>query len=80
MAAYKRSDPKKLLKEQQEIAQSQAELSQPRDNPIVALGKFLGKKIQQNTDRARGFGPPPILNGAKVLNGPRKRRRTDNSA
>jgi hypothetical protein len=90
MAAYKRSDPTKLAKEREQIAQSQ-EAMKPQESTLSLFGRALkqgvaqiGQKLQQNKERAEGYGAPyggrPVLNGAKVLPGRRKRTYKDNSA
>lgn len=81
MAAYKRSDPTKLAKEREAIAQSQAEMEKPQESTLSLMGRALkqgvrqlGQKLQQNRERAQGYGGRPTLNGALV--GPGKRKRT----
>jgi len=86
MAAYKRSDPTKLAKEREAIAQSQAEIEQP-ESTLSLVGRALkqgvrqlGQKLQQNRERAEGYGGRPVLNGALVQPGRRKRTVKDTSA
>ena len=86
MAAYKRSDPTKLAKEREQIAQSQ-EAMKPQESTLSLFGRALkqgvaqiGQKLQENKDRAAGFGGRPVLNGAQVLPGRRKRTVRDTTA
>jgi hypothetical protein len=87
MAAYKRSNPIKLAKEREAIAQSQAEMEQPQESTLSLVGRALkqgvrqlGQKLQQNRERAQGYGGRPTLNGALVGPGRRKRTVRDTSA
>jgi len=86
MAAYKRSDPTKLAKEREQIAQSQ-EAMKPQESTLSLFGRAIkqgvaqiGQKLQQNKERAEGYGGRPVLNGAQVLPGRRKRTYKDTSA
>lgn len=64
MAAYKRSDPKKLAKERAEIADSMAEQEKPRESTLSLIGKVIMGKIDARRRRARGYGAPPQVRGA----------------
>lgn len=70
MAAYKRSDPKKLAKERQEIADSQGAMGRKESLPSLAgraLKKGIGdviKRVNRRTQRRNGYGSPPQVPGA----------------
>lgn len=71
MAAYKRSDPTKLAKEREAIAQSQAEVEKPEESTLSLIGRALKqgvegvkKKVEVRRRRQRGYGPPPQVPGA----------------
>jgi hypothetical protein len=74
MAAYKRSDPKKLAKERAEIMQAQREMAESQVVPesLISLAgraikqgvKEVRERIGRRRGRARGYGPPPQVPGA----------------
>jgi len=52
----------------------------PNESTFHLIGRVISKKIQQNKERAEGYGGRPVLNGAQVLPGRRKRTVRDTSA
>lgn len=87
MTRGKRSDPTKLAKEREQIAQSQADLAKPRESTISLIGRSImqgvdqfKQKMQRNKDRVEGYGSPPIGVGEIVQKGRRKRTVRDTSA
>ncbi len=91
MAAYKRSDPTKLARERAAAAADMTAREKPQESTLSLIGRALkqgvaqiGAKIKDRQERNSGYGAPyggrPVLNGALVQPGKRKRRVQDTSA